>query len=70
MLIAHAYIEMQLGYIDTGVGSTDATHYPTLCMHVHDRQLFGLRGWMKGVNALTECSRSNSRLQGEAGLAH
>jgi hypothetical protein len=35
---------MLLADIDTSVRSLRAVRYPTLQMHVHDRQLFGLHG--------------------------
>jgi hypothetical protein len=44
---------MLLTHIDPGIGPLHATGYPTLQMHVHDRQLFGLHGWREGAGALT-----------------
>src|SRR5258706_2350283 len=40
-----ADIEMLLGNVDSGVPTWIALRYPTLRMHVHDWQLFGLHGW-------------------------
>ncbi len=48
-----ADIEMELAHIDAGIELDRAVHYPTLLMHVHDRQLFGLHEWMKRADALT-----------------
>ena len=49
----HADIEVKLAHIDAGVEPDDAIRYPTLLMHVHDRQLFGLHDGMKRADALT-----------------
>ncbi len=48
-------IEMELAHIDAGIELDRAVRYPTLLMHVHDRQLFGLHEWMKRADALTLC---------------
>ena len=52
---AQADIEMLLAYVDSGVRPLIAIRYPTLRMHVHDGQLFGLHGWMRRAGALTKC---------------
>ena len=39
---AQADIEMLLAHVDTGIGPLITIRYPTLPMHVHDGQLFGL----------------------------
>jgi len=38
--------------IDSSVRAITATRYPTLLMHPHDRQLFGLHGWTRRARAL------------------
>jgi hypothetical protein len=40
----NADIEMQLAHIDASIDPHFAVRCPTLLMHVHDRQLFGLHG--------------------------
>ncbi len=50
-----ADIEMELAHIDAGIELDRAVRYPTLLMHVHDLQLFGLHEWMKRADALTLC---------------
>jgi len=54
-----ASIEMPLGHVNTGVRTLIATRYPTLRMHAHDWQLFGLHGWTRRAEALTEGSRTS-----------
>jgi hypothetical protein len=42
---AQADIAMLLAHAHTSVGPLIATRYPTVQMHIHDGQLFGLHGW-------------------------
>ena len=61
---------MLLAHVDAGVGPRPRLRYPTLQMHVHDRQLFGLHGWMRTGRCVDLELTRELHLIGVSGLAH
>ena len=62
--VEHVHIEVLLADVDSCVRTRRLACYPSLRMHVHHRQLFGLHGWIKRANALTECSITSYNSEG------
>lgn len=50
--VCPANTQVVFAHVDAGIAPACSCHYPTLLMHVHDRQLFGLHGLRRRAGAL------------------